>query len=193
MAHGDAREGKWRGNWRMDWVVSTLHTTSEHGVSSITTADVHTSAGSSRLNWRLSRFKWTRPFRQKTKSVFCACAITFQLAPTSHAVATETRLSPVAYQIGVTVGGITIFCLIVYCLLPTNETLDTVHPVSNLLIRQRVQCGVYLHSLGCYAVVMNGRMSQLSAPNTFAIELLCIHSFDGPATTHTNQPLTLTL
>ena len=24
MAHGDAREGKWRGNWRMDWVASTL-------------------------------------------------------------------------------------------------------------------------------------------------------------------------
>jgi len=33
------REGKWRGNWRMEWVSSTLHTTSEHGVSSITTAD----------------------------------------------------------------------------------------------------------------------------------------------------------
>ena len=23
MAHGDAREGKWRGNWRMEWVAST--------------------------------------------------------------------------------------------------------------------------------------------------------------------------
>jgi hypothetical protein len=44
MAHGDAREGMWRGNWRMEWVTSTLHTTSEHGVSSITTADAHTSA-----------------------------------------------------------------------------------------------------------------------------------------------------
>ena len=44
MAHGDAREGKWRGNWRMEWVASTLHTTSEHGASSITTADAHTSA-----------------------------------------------------------------------------------------------------------------------------------------------------
>jgi len=52
MAHGDAREGKWRGNWRVEWVASTLHTTSEHGVSSITTADAHTSAASSRLNWR---------------------------------------------------------------------------------------------------------------------------------------------
>jgi hypothetical protein len=35
----------------MEWVASTLHTTSEHGVSSITTADPHTSAASSRLNW----------------------------------------------------------------------------------------------------------------------------------------------
>jgi len=24
MAHGDAREGKWRGNWRMEWVASTF-------------------------------------------------------------------------------------------------------------------------------------------------------------------------
>jgi hypothetical protein len=82
MAHGDAREGKCRGNWRMEWVASTLHTTSEHGVSSITTADAHTSAASSRLDWRPRRFKWTRPFRRKTKSGFCACAITFQTQST---------------------------------------------------------------------------------------------------------------
>jgi len=25
VAHGDAREGKWRGNWRMEWVASTLN------------------------------------------------------------------------------------------------------------------------------------------------------------------------
>jgi hypothetical protein len=67
-----------RGNWRMEWVASTLHTTSEHGVSSITTADAHTSGASSRLNWRPRRFQWTHPFRRKTKSGFCACAITFQ-------------------------------------------------------------------------------------------------------------------
>ena len=83
MAHGDAREGKWRGNWRMEWVASTLHTTSEHGVSSIINADAHSSAASSRLNWRPRRFKWTRPFRRKTKSGFCACVITFQLASTN--------------------------------------------------------------------------------------------------------------
>jgi hypothetical protein len=77
MAHGDAQEGKWKGNWWMEWVTSTLHTTPEH-VPSITTADAHTSAASSRLNWRPRRFKWNRPFRRKTKSGFCACAITFQ-------------------------------------------------------------------------------------------------------------------
>jgi hypothetical protein len=84
MAHGNAREGRWRGNWRMEWVVSTLHTTSERGLSSITTADAHTSAASSRLNWRPCRFKWTRPFRRKTKSGFCACAITFQTQSTTQ-------------------------------------------------------------------------------------------------------------
>ena len=52
---GDAREGKWRGNGRMEWVASTLHTLSEHGVSSINTANAHTSAASSRLNWRTRR------------------------------------------------------------------------------------------------------------------------------------------
>jgi len=77
MARGDPREGKW-----MEWVASTLHTTSEHGVSSITTADAHTSAVSSRLNWCPRRFKWTHPFRRKTNSSFCVCAITFQLACT---------------------------------------------------------------------------------------------------------------
>jgi hypothetical protein len=83
MAHGDARDRKWRGNWPMEWVASTLHTTWERGVSSITTADAHTSAVSSRLNWRPRRFKWTRPFRLKTKSGFCACAITFQTQSTT--------------------------------------------------------------------------------------------------------------
>jgi hypothetical protein len=33
----------------MEWVASTLHTTSEHGASSFNTADAHTSAASSRL------------------------------------------------------------------------------------------------------------------------------------------------
>jgi hypothetical protein len=83
MAHGDAQEGKWRGNWRMEWVASTLHATSEHGVSSITTAVVHTSAASSRLNWCPCRFNWTCPFRWKTKFGFCVRVITFQMQSTS--------------------------------------------------------------------------------------------------------------
>jgi len=67
----------------MEWVASTLQTTSEHGVSSITTADAHASAASSRLNWCPCRFKWTRPFCHKTKSGFCTCAITFQMHSTN--------------------------------------------------------------------------------------------------------------
>jgi len=84
MGHGDAREGRWRENWRMELVASTIHTTSELGVSSITTADAHTSAASSRLNWRPCRFKWTRPFHRKTKSGFGTCAITFQTQSTRY-------------------------------------------------------------------------------------------------------------
>jgi hypothetical protein len=99
MAHGDVREGKWRGNWRMEWVATTLHPTSERGVSSITTADAHTSAGSSRLNWRLCRFKWTRPFRRKTKSGFCACAITFQTQSTTACSSTDLKTSRREYRI----------------------------------------------------------------------------------------------
>ena len=78
MAHGDTRKWKWRGDWRMEWVASSLHTTSEHGVSSITTADAHTSAASNRQNWCPCRFKWTHPFCRKTKSGFCTCAFTFE-------------------------------------------------------------------------------------------------------------------
>jgi len=87
MAHGEARVGKWEGNWRMEWIANTLHTTSEYGVSSITTittADAHTSAASSRLNWSPRRFKWIRPFRRKTKYGFFACAITFQTQSTTN-------------------------------------------------------------------------------------------------------------
>jgi len=34
----------------MEWVASTVHTTSEHGVSSVTIADAHTSAAPADLN-----------------------------------------------------------------------------------------------------------------------------------------------
>ena len=90
--NGDAREGKCRGNWRMAWVASTLHTTSEHGVSSITTADAaHLGCQQSTELTPTGRFKWTRPFGQKTKSGFCACAITFQTQSTRSFQASETE------------------------------------------------------------------------------------------------------
>jgi hypothetical protein len=68
------------------------HTTSERGVSSITNADAHTSAARSRLNWGPRRFKWTSPFRRKTTSGFCACAITFQTQSIKY-VCTYTALN----------------------------------------------------------------------------------------------------
>jgi len=58
-------------------------TVSENDLSSIITADAHTSAASSRLNGHPHRYKWTRPFRWKTKSGFCACAITFRFHSTT--------------------------------------------------------------------------------------------------------------
>ena len=70
----------------MQWVANTLHTTSEHGVCSITTADAHTSAASSRLNWRPpADLNGLVRLAAKTKSdFFCACAIIFQ--PASNTV-----------------------------------------------------------------------------------------------------------
>ena len=100
MAHGDAQEGMWRGNWWMEWVASTLHTTSEHGVSSITTADAHISAASSWLNWRppADLYGLVR-FARKTKSGFCACAITFQLASTRNCKALFTVVQLLILQV----------------------------------------------------------------------------------------------
>ena len=75
MAHGDAREGKWRGNWQMEWVASTLHTASEHGVSSITTADAHTSAA----DWTDAPADLNGPVRfAERRNLVSARVITFQ-------------------------------------------------------------------------------------------------------------------
>jgi len=71
MAHGDARKGKWRGNWWMEWVASTLHTTSEHDVSNSTTVDAHTSAVSSRLNWRPANLNGLVRFAER-RNLVCA-------------------------------------------------------------------------------------------------------------------------
>ena len=87
MAHGDAWEGKWRGNRLLERVACA----SEHGLSMVCPpiriprlpAHPHSSTASSRLNWLPRRFKWTRPFLWKTKSGFCACAIAFQTCSTT--------------------------------------------------------------------------------------------------------------
>ena len=76
MAHGDAWERKWRGNWRMEWVESSLHNGLEHCVSSITTNHKSWCAHfgcqqSTQLTPRPpGRFKWTRPFRAKDEIRF---------------------------------------------------------------------------------------------------------------------------
>ena len=80
VTHGRGSEGE---TGEMECVASTTNTTLEHGVSSITTADAHTSAASSRMNWRPRHFKWTRLVRRNTNSGFCACAITFQTQSTN--------------------------------------------------------------------------------------------------------------
>jgi hypothetical protein len=95
MAHGGARERKWRGNWRMEWIASKSHVTAGHRLTrAVQTlqADVHNSPASSRLNWRPCRFKWTRPFRRKTKYGFRACAITFQTQSTAADMRTPRLL-----------------------------------------------------------------------------------------------------
>ena len=91
VTYGRGSEGE-TGEW--SGLASTLHTTSEHGVSSITTADAHTSAASSRLNWRpLADLNGLVRFAEKTKSGFCACAVTFQLASTLGILFTERPAS----------------------------------------------------------------------------------------------------
>jgi hypothetical protein len=73
MAHGDAREEKWRGNNRMEWVASKRHVTAEHRLArAVETlqADVHTSPASSRPNWHPRRFKRIRAFLQKDEIWF---------------------------------------------------------------------------------------------------------------------------
>ena len=107
MAHTDARAGKWRGNCRMQWVASTLHTTSEHAVSSITTADARTSAANSPLKWRppANLNGLVRLAARSNLFFFCACAITFQMQSTA--------------PIFIPIGRVNLWLLLRYCLVTT--------------------------------------------------------------------------
>jgi len=68
----------------MEWVASSLALYIGTRSIQLLSADLHSSAASSRLNWHPRRFKWTRPFRWKTKSGFCTCAVTFRTCCTKY-------------------------------------------------------------------------------------------------------------
>jgi len=88
VAHGDTREEKWRGERRMEWVakqssvsLGTVHPVLLQSFS----PDPHSKKASTRLNWHPRQYKWTRPFRWKTESGFCVCAIPFRFHSTTNA------------------------------------------------------------------------------------------------------------
>ena len=83
MAHGDAREGKWSGNWRMECVASTLTPPPNVVYPALLKLKRTLRLPAVDLTDAPHRIKWTRPFRGKTKSGFCACAITFRTSYTS--------------------------------------------------------------------------------------------------------------
>jgi len=83
MAHDDAGEGKWRG--KLANGVGSQYSSHYLGTWCIQ----HYYRWCAHLGCQYSteltppgRFKWTRPFLRKTKSGFCACAITFQTQST---------------------------------------------------------------------------------------------------------------
>jgi hypothetical protein len=117
------------------------HTISERGVSSITNDDAHTSAASSRLNWRLRRFKWTRLFRQKMKSSFCACAITFQTQSTLYAVISRsfikfvlryTCVVPRVYRLAQSYQNLKKIFMRTVCYLTFRKNINTVTPPNTI-------------------------------------------------------------
>ena len=82
VAHGDAREVKWRGNWRMKCVASTL--TPPPNVVYPALLKLKGTPLLPVVDWTdaptdLNGFKWG-----KRKSGFCACAITFRTSCTAH-------------------------------------------------------------------------------------------------------------
>ena len=81
IAHGDEREGKWRGklangvgsqypsHYLGTWFIQHYYRSCSH-------LGCQQSTELTPLGW----FKWNRLFHRKTKFCFCACDITFQLA-----------------------------------------------------------------------------------------------------------------
>ena len=83
MAHGDAREGSEgeAGEWSGYPVLFTLPRNMVYPALLPLMRTPRLPA----VDWTDApgRFKWTRPFIRKTKSGFCACAITFETQSTS--------------------------------------------------------------------------------------------------------------
>ena len=136
MAHGDVREEKWRGNKRMKWVTSKRHMTAEDRLARAVQKPCRLMCVT-RLpvfDWTdvPGRFKWTRPFRRKTKSGFCACAITFQMQSTTSWPCSKGLLQDRCLQV----------CnkLVCTCYRHSVAVIDTVLLLST-------QCCCYRHSV----------------------------------------------
>jgi len=84
----------------MEWVASTLHTTSKHGLSSITTADAHTSAASSRLNWRPCHWNGLARFAERRNLDSARVPSYFRRSPqqTPAMVGWKTWSYPLLYE-----------------------------------------------------------------------------------------------
>ena len=85
-------------DWRMQWVASTLHTTSEHGVSSITTADAaHLSCQQSTELTPTGRFKWTRSVSRERRNLVSARVPSHFNWPLKHILTKKTVTSQQRY------------------------------------------------------------------------------------------------
>ena len=124
------------------------HAIFERGVSSITQADAHTSAASSRLNWRPHRFKWTSPFRGKTKSGFCACAITFRMSYTTDRLTTNTACMWLWSEVA------TLFFFAKPLQLPLLHFLRKINLSSYKAIGPRLRVGKLLCSEGAFVLLV---------------------------------------
>ena len=105
VAQGDAREGKWRANRRVEWVASSLalclRTRCIQHYYHYYRWCAHLGCQQSNELTSPRRFKWTRPFRRKPDSGFCACAITFRVRSTfvelSDIQSESTRLETLCF------------------------------------------------------------------------------------------------
>jgi hypothetical protein len=146
-------------------VASTLHSTLEHGVSSITAADAHTSAASSRLNWRPRRFKWTRPFRRKTKSRFWRVPSHFKRSLRTHAKhKCRTVKQPNIYGY---------FKTVTQSTFPTVDSLYTIRPIKLQSVIYNDLVTFCLH-VWTYKGSPSGRYKKANSYSKFCQRCACV-------------------